>query len=79
MADYKLVTIIGIHSRETFPTSAEVEEVWSKLVANRDLVAAALFRGGHTAPLSGQEFVVDRVHARPSPAAKKQPRSKTNG
>jgi len=56
MADYKLVTIIGIHAKETFPATADVDAEWEKAVTHPAFVAAALFRGGHTAPLSGQSF-----------------------
>jgi hypothetical protein len=56
MADYKLVTILGIHAKESFLTSAEVDAEWDRAVNHPAFVAAALFRGGHTAPLSGQSF-----------------------
>ena len=66
MADFKLVTIIGIHSEETFPTAADAEGAWSAAVEHPAFVAAALFKGGHTAPLSGQKFRFVRAQARPA-------------
>lgn len=80
--DFKLVTIIGIHSHETFHSAAEIEAVWTAAVSHRAFVAAALFQGGHDAPLSGQTFQPVRVEAaarderaRPKPPRKPPPAS----
>ena len=68
MADFKLITIIGIHAAESYPRADQAEEAWATAVADPAFVAAALFQGGHTAPLSGQSFSLVRVaHHRKAP------------
>lgn len=65
MAAFKLVTVIGIHPKEYFlDTDAAANTAWSEAVTHPSFVAAALFKGGHTAPLSGQSFAVVRALAR---------------
>jgi hypothetical protein len=66
MASHKLVTIIGIHAREALlnVTDGEAQAKWQEAVADPDFVAGALFQGGHTAPLSGQQFHLIRAKAR---------------
>jgi hypothetical protein len=58
MASHKLVTIIGIHSREQLlnVSDDEAASAWKEAQDNPDFVAGALFKGGHVAPLSGQKF-----------------------
>lgn len=64
MADFKLVTIIGIHAREDFLAADEAEAKWDEALAHPAFVAAALFQGGHTAPLSGQSFHLAKATVR---------------
>ncbi len=65
MSHSKLVTIIGIHAREALlDTAEETEAAWAKALANEALVAAVLFQGGRTAPLSGQSFYPVRTEYR---------------
>lgn len=66
MASHKLVTIIGIHAREALlkVSDDEAEAKWQEAVQNPDFVAGALFKGGHVAPLSGQQFYFVKADAR---------------
>lgn len=63
MALYKLITIIGIHSKEEFIENSP-EDKWKAALRNPDFVAAALFQGGQVAPLSGQQFYFLKAKAR---------------
>ena len=69
MSDFKLVTIIGIHSGESLLNCSpdEAEAKWKAAVSNPDFVAAVLFKGGQIAPLSGQSFRLLKAKARKAP------------
>lgn len=64
MADWKLVTVIGIHAKESL-ISGTPDEQWLKSVANQDCVFAVLYKGGHIAPLSGQSFQYHKHYLNP--------------
>lgn len=67
MAAYKLVTIIGIHPREQFFDGATADfdaaEAWEAALKHPAFVAAAAYKGGHVAPLSGQSFHLQQAQA----------------
>lgn len=63
MASHKLITIIGIHADTQFlnVTEDEANLMYDEVTKNPDFVAAALYRGGFKAPLSGQPFFLIRL------------------
>lgn len=60
MATHKIITIIGIHSDEKFLDCSEAEamEECHRIVKDPDFVAAAIYRAGQRAPLSGTPYVL---------------------
>lgn len=63
MASHKLITVIGIHADTQFlnVTEDEANRIYDEVTQNDDFVAAALYRGGFKAPLSGQPFYLIRL------------------
>ncbi len=66
MSSHKLVTIIGIWADERLLnlSDADAEKLFDDTCADRDFVAAALYKGGLVSPFSGQEFKLIKARTR---------------
>lgn len=70
MADFKIVSVIGIYPKEEF-IDGDPEPRWNAVIGNPDFVCAALYKGGLNAPLSGQSFSLVKTKAKPRSLPKK--------